>query len=80
MVPSGVVPFLQEHIHWAPCKWSDFEGLTMSCLCGNDTFCEGLPGAIPQNSDHGEALWNFFLGYDSFRKSTTPLPIMKNRV
>jgi hypothetical protein len=51
----------------------------MSCACGNDPFCEGLPGAIPQNSDHGEALWNFFLGYDSFRKSTTPLPMFENR-
>ena len=45
----------------------------MSSLCGNDPFCQGLPGSIPQNSDHGEALWNFFLGYDSFRKGTAPL-------
>ncbi len=93
MARSGVVPFLQEHIHWAPCKWSDFEGLTMSCLSRNDTFCQGLPGAHPpaspecaqardggqdpSKSDHGEAPWNFFFGYDSFRKATAPLPMMK---
>ncbi len=48
----------------------------MSCPCENDTFCEGLPGAIPQNQTTARHRGIFFR-YDSFRKGTTPLPMMK---
>jgi hypothetical protein len=51
----------------------------MSCPCENEPFCQGLSGVIPQKSDHGKAPWNLFFGVDSFRKGTTPLPMMKNR-
>jgi hypothetical protein len=37
-----------------------FEGLTNRCGCGNEKFCQGLPGVNPQRSNQSILLRNLF--------------------